>query len=47
MRLVPFVPPGLRTRMLTVESEALTELMHSVPVMPASVVAIAEASPSS
>ena len=35
---IPFVPRGLRTRMVTVEREAVTELMHSTPVMPASVV---------
>ena len=39
---IPFVPPGRRTCMLTVEPEAFMELMHSVPVMPASVVAMEE-----
>ena len=43
MLFIPFVPPGLHTRMLTVELEALTELMHLVQLMPASVVAMEEA----
>ena len=43
MLFIPFVVPGLRTRMLADEPEELTELMHSVPVMPTSVVAMEEA----
>ena len=38
MLFIPFVSPGLCSRMLKAEPEALTELMYSVPVMPESLV---------